>query len=98
LLKFPTLGIFTNYFGLFPSVQQRNEVLVTIEEWLIGGGAQHILDDIQLYNAMLDHSFLKATVFDASPVQKVWESRVEMNTSVVSTFELQTLRRPNIST
>ena len=36
----------------------RNEVLVTMQEWLtIGGGAQDILDDVQLFNTV--HSFLE---------------------------------------
>ena len=47
--------------------------------------------------AIPDHSILKAAMFNAPPVQKVWESRVEMKTSVVSTLELQIMRPPKIS-
>ena len=83
---------------------KRTEVFVTIKEWLtIGGGAQDILDDVQLYNAVWsflesapDHSVLKTTMFDAPPVQKAWEYLVEAKCSVISAFKSQTMR-PTIS-
>jgi hypothetical protein len=83
---------------------KRTEVFVTIKEWLtIGGGAQDILDDVQLYNAVWsflesasDHFVLKATMFDAPPVQKAWEYLVEVKRSVISAFKSQTMR-PTIS-
>jgi len=83
---------------------KRTEVFVTIKEWLtIGGGAQDILDDAQLYNTVWtflesasDHFILKATMFDAPPVQKAWEYLLETKRSVVSAFKSQTMR-PTIS-
>ncbi|KDR79407.1 hypothetical protein GALMADRAFT_208785 [Galerina marginata CBS 339.88] len=44
---------FVTPFVFFEVASKRNEVLVTIKEWLtIGGGAQDILDDVQLYHAV----------------------------------------------
>lgn len=83
---------------------KRNEVLVTIKEWLtIGGGAQDILDDVQLYNAVhaflesrSDHLVFRSTMLGAPAVQKAWESLTETLRSVKSTFTSQTMR-PTIS-
>jgi BRCT domain type II-containing protein len=83
---------------------KRSEVLVTIKEWLtIGGGAQDILDDVQLYNAVRaflesrsDHLVFKSTMLGAPAVQKAWESLTETLRSVKSTFTSQTMR-PTIS-
>jgi len=94
----PTVSDYIQVFN------RRNEVFVTINEWLtIGGGAQDILDDVQLYNAVWsfldsrsDHSILKAATFDAPPVQTALESLVEMKSSLLSTFKVQTMR-PKIS-
>ena len=94
----PTISDYMQVFS------KRTEVFDTIKEWLtIGGGAQDILDDAQLYSAIgsflesaLDHSVLKATMFDAPPVQKAWEYLVETKRSVISAFKSQTMR-PTIS-
>ncbi|KAF8951373.1 hypothetical protein BDZ97DRAFT_1932432 [Flammula alnicola] len=83
---------------------KRNEVLSTVTEWLtIGGGAQDILDDAQLYNAVWafldsrsDHLVFKATMLNAPAVQKTWDALSEAIRSVKSTFLSQTMR-PTIS-
>jgi hypothetical protein len=85
----------------------RNEVLVTIQEWLtIGGGAQDILDDVQLFNTV--QSFLEIQTEqqqymvksdDNNPivVEQAWESLVEeTKRSLRLTFMSQTMR-PTIS-
>ena len=78
----------------------RNEVLVTIQEWLtIGGGAQDILDDVQLFNAV--QSFLETQTeqqnmvrSDDNPiaVEQAWDSLVETKRSLKLTFMSQTMR------
>ena len=77
----------------------RNEVLVTIQEWLtIGGGAQDILDDVQLFNAI--QSFLEIPIElkpdDSPAVEQAWELLVETKRSLKLTFISQTMR-PTIS-
>ena len=81
----------------------RNEVLVTIQEWLtIGGGAQDILDDVQLFNAT--QSFLEIqneqymVKSDDNPiaVEQAWLSLAETKRSLRLTFMSQTMR-PTIS-
>ena len=82
----------SDYVQLF---SKWTEVFVMIKEWLtIDGGAQDILDDAQLYNAIWsflesapDHSVLKTTMFDAPPVQKAWECLVQAKRSVISAFK-----------
>lgn len=81
----------------------RNEVLVTMQEWLtIGGGAQDILDDVQLFNTMqsfleteTEHYMVKS---DDNPiaVEQAWESLLETKRSLKLTFMSQTMR-PTIS-
>ncbi|KAH9485798.1 Rho GTPase-activating protein 21 [Psilocybe cubensis] len=85
-------------------INKRSEVLSTTKEWLTsGGGAQDILDDTQLYNAVenfldntSDHLLFKSTMADAPPVQKAWESLMEEKDTVKATFISQTMR-PTIS-
>ena len=81
----------------------RNEVLVTIREWLtIGGGAQDTLDDVQLFNAI--QSFLEIQTeqcmvkSDDNPVavEQAWLLLVETKRSLKLTFMAQTMR-PTIS-
>ena len=74
--------------------------MVTIQEWLtIGGGAQDILDDVQLFNAI--QSFLEipndmVKLDDNPAVEQAWESLVETKRSLKLTFVSQTMR-PSIS-
>jgi hypothetical protein len=90
----------SDYMQVF---SKRTEVFITIKEWLtIGGGAQDILDDAQLYSAIWsflesssDHSAFKGSMFDAPPVQ-AWEYLIETKRSVVAAFKSQTMR-PMIS-
>ena len=81
----------------------RNEVLVTMQEWLtIGGGAQDILDDVQLFNTI--RSFLETETeqcmvkSDDNPIalEQAWESFLETRRSLKLTFMSQTMR-PTIS-
>jgi GTPase-activating protein BEM2 len=81
----------------------RNEVLVTIQDWLtIGGGAQDILDDVQLFNAI--QSFFENQTeqymvkSDDNPiaVEQAWLSLVETKRSLKLTFMSQ-IMRPTIS-
>jgi hypothetical protein len=78
-----------------------------MQEWLtIGGGAQDILDDVQLFNTV--QSFLesqteqqymvKSDDDDNNPiaVEQAWESLVETKRSLKLTFMSQTMR-PTIS-
>ncbi|KAF9476860.1 hypothetical protein BDN70DRAFT_811544 [Pholiota conissans] len=85
-------------------VDKRNEVLLAMNEWLtIGGGAQDILDDEQLYSAVnsflesrSDHLVFKSVMLDTPAVQKAWDSLTETLKSVKSIFTSQTMR-PTIS-
>jgi GTPase-activating protein BEM2 len=86
--------------------------LVTIQEWLtIGGGAQDILDDVQLFNTvqsfletqteqytMVKSSSSSSDDDDNNPiaVEQAWESLVETKRSLKLTFMSQTMR-PTIS-
>ena len=82
----------------------RNEVLVTMQEWLtIGGGAQDILDDVQLFNTV--QSFLDTETeqqymvkSDDNPIamEQAWETLLETKRSLKLTFISQTMR-PTIS-
>ena len=89
----------------------RNEVLVTMQEWLtIGGGAQDILDDVQLFNTV--QSFLETETEQQYMVYikslgseddnnnnnpiAAWETLLETKRSLKLTFVSQTMR-PTIS-
>ncbi|KAF8161574.1 hypothetical protein B0H34DRAFT_701542 [Crassisporium funariophilum] len=82
----------------------RNEVLVAMKEWLtIGGGAQDILDDVQLFNAVqsflespADHLIVKSSMFDVPAVSQAWELVSEAKRQINATFVSQT-KRPSIS-
>lgn len=80
----------------------RNEVLITIQEWLtIGGGAQDILDDVQLFNAIqtfleLQNEQCTVKSDDNAAVEQARESLVETKRSLKLTFMSQTMR-PTIS-
>ncbi|KAF8805136.1 hypothetical protein BYT27DRAFT_7105396 [Phlegmacium glaucopus] len=80
----------------------RNEVLITIQEWLtIGGGAQDILDDVQLFNAIQSFLEIRTEQYTVKPddipiVEQAWESLVEAKRSLKRTFMSQTMR-PTIS-
>jgi hypothetical protein len=100
-------GSWPSAFDHLHVARTRNEVLVTIQEWLtIGGGAQDILDDVQLFNTV--QSFLEIQTEqqqymvksdDNNPivVEQAWESLVEeTKRSLRLTFMSQTMR-PTIS-
>ncbi|PPQ71599.1 hypothetical protein CVT24_006459 [Panaeolus cyanescens] len=86
------------------SVSKRTEVLWTIKEWLtFGGGAQDVLDDAQLYNAIqtflenpADHHIFQSPNSGTPSVQQAWESLLDTRRQVQQTFVAQTMR-PTIS-
>ncbi|TFK24708.1 rho GTPase activating protein 22 [Coprinopsis marcescibilis] len=79
---------------------RRNEVLTTMKEWLtIGGGAQDVLDDSQLYNSVQsflngpsDHLVHKADAFDGPTVRQVWAGLQENHKILKACFSSQTMR------
>jgi hypothetical protein len=85
----------------------RRQVLGTIREWLsIGGGAQDILDDAQLYSAIrifldnaMDHDVFESDHFTNPMVRLAWDGLEEARQSLGSFFISQTMRprlsRPN---
>ncbi|EAU92027.2 rho GTPase activating protein 22 [Coprinopsis cinerea okayama7 len=83
---------------------RRNEVLTTIKEWLtVGGGAQDVLDDAQLYSSVQsflsgpsDHSVHKAENFDDPTVRQVWNGLEENHKILKACFSSQTMR-PTLS-
>lgn len=78
----------------------RSEVLETIKEWLtLGGGAQDVLDDPQLFSGIRsfldnhsDHVVYEASNFEDANVHQAWASLVEMRHSLCSSFVSQTMR------
>jgi hypothetical protein len=78
----------------------RSEVIDIMNEWIFqGGGAQDVLDDANLYNAI--HSFLNNSVqhtapsssaFDNSTVQQAWRAYERSRISFTSSFVCQTMR------
>ncbi|KAJ3512365.1 hypothetical protein NLJ89_g3558 [Agrocybe chaxingu] len=86
------------------AINNRAEVLATVKEWLtLGGGAQDILDDNQLFIAVqsflespADHQLFKAPASEADSVKQAWESLSEMR-QWLSTVFISQMRRPTIS-
>lgn len=80
----------------------RSEVLATIEEWLsIGGGAQDVLDDGQLLQAMqsfintpADHAIHQSDALDDPAVQQAWTHLKERRRSLRRLFRASTMRPP----
>jgi GTPase-activating protein BEM2 len=78
----------------------RSEVLKTTKEWLtLGGGAQDVLDDPQLFNGIRsfldnhsDHVVYEASNFEDANVQEAWASLAEVKHSLNSLFVSQTMR------
>lgn len=74
----------------------------TIKEWLtLGGGAQDILDDGQLFNALRsflestsDHVVYESENFQDPNVQHAWDSLSDTKSSLHSSFITQTMRPP----
>lgn len=74
----------------------------TIKEWLtLGGGAQDILDDGQLFNALRsflesisDHVVYESENFQDPNVQHAWASLSDTKSSLHSSFITQTMRPP----
>ena len=70
-----------------------------MQEWLtIGGGAQDILDDVQLFNTVQSFLETQTEQSDDNPiaVEQAWESLLETKRSLKLTFMSQTMR-PTIS-
>ncbi|KAF5374674.1 hypothetical protein D9615_008986 [Tricholomella constricta] len=101
------LYIASQPMGSSPSVAEyvhvttsRTEVLDTIKEWLtLGGGAQDVLDDAQLFHALRsfldspsDHVVYEAKNYAESNVQQSVSRLTEAKQSLHSTFTSQTLR------
>jgi len=93
--------------GSSPSISEylyvanaRSEVLETIKEWLtLGGGAQDVLDDVQLFNGIRsfldnhsDHVVYEAKNFKDADVRQAWASLADVKRSLCSSFTSQTLR------
>jgi hypothetical protein len=78
----------------------RSEVLQTIKEWLtLGGGAQDVLDDPQLFNGIRsfldnhsDHVVYEASNFEDVNVRQAWANLTEVKSSLLSSFISQTMR------
>ncbi|KAF4620517.1 hypothetical protein D9613_001123 [Agrocybe pediades] len=81
-------------------INKRIEVLETIREWItVGGGAQDILDDADLYKAVdhflqspLDHTIFKSVMFGSNPVEKAWDLLMESKRTLKVAFMAQTMR------
>ncbi|GLB37976.1 putative GTPase-activator protein for Rho-like GTPases [Lyophyllum shimeji] len=81
-------------------ITARGEVLETIKEWLsVGGGAQDVLDDVQLFNALQsfldspsDHIVYEAKNFSAPNVQQSFSRLTEARRTLRSSFISQTMR------
>lgn len=93
--------------GPLPSVMEylyvanaRTEVLETVKEWLtVGGGAQDVLDDAQLFGALrlfldgdADHVVLETNNFEDANVQQAWTRLADIRRSLLSSFVSQTMR------
>ena len=82
----------------------RTRVLELISDWLtIGGGAQDVLDDQQLYIALssflgssADHVVFKTENFEEQDVAVAWVGLSNTKAMVQSVFDAQT-KRPTIS-
>ncbi|TFK45164.1 hypothetical protein BDQ12DRAFT_50569 [Crucibulum laeve] len=78
----------------------RVAVLETMKEWItIGGGAQDILDDLQLYNAVRsfltsesDHMVFKSENFEDESVRQAWATLTQAKSALHSAFLSQTMR------
>ncbi|KAF6752251.1 rho GTPase activating protein 22 [Ephemerocybe angulata] len=79
---------------------RRNEVLATMKEWVsTGGGAQDLLDDVQLYTSLqsfldspTDHIVHKALAFDETDVQEAWQGVDAAREGLRACFISQTMR------
>lgn len=78
----------------------RSEVMETMKEWIsAGGGAQDILDDLQLLHAMqaflngaTDHSVPESPNYNDASVQQAWQSLSETHQSLSRVFQSCTMR------
>ena len=85
-------------------MSKRADVLIAVKDWLSrGGGAQDILDDFQLFNAV--NVFLQETsdpmsdksgLADFPPVHQAWDVWYDTWLSVKSMFKSQT-QRPSVT-
>lgn len=75
-------------------------MLDTLKEWLVtGGGAQDILDDVNLYKSIrsfldspIDHTVHLSESFEELHVRQTWTTLTELRRSVCTTFKSQTMR------
>ncbi|KAF8639252.1 hypothetical protein AX17_001617 [Amanita inopinata Kibby_2008] len=82
------------------AANSRGQVLGTIREWLAtGGGAQDVLDDAQLFNAIrdfldssMDHAVHESPHFSDLIVQQAWQGLTETRQSLGAFFISQTMR------
>ncbi|KAF9523713.1 hypothetical protein CPB83DRAFT_862338 [Crepidotus variabilis] len=85
----------------FNAVKKRTEVLNAAKEWLtVGGGAQDVLDDPQLF-AAVDHFLessldLSSILPDFPPVQSAQASQIEAHRALQFAFSSQ-IQRPAIT-
>lgn len=81
---------------------KRSEVLGTIKEWIVtGGGAQDILDDSSLYEAVIsfldapsDHKVFQAENFGDNSVRQSWAGLMQQKESLRTIFLSHTMRPP----
>ncbi|KAJ6626628.1 hypothetical protein B0H10DRAFT_1997916 [Mycena sp. CBHHK59/15] len=95
--------------GPVPSVAEylyvagsRTEILDTLKNWLTrGGGAQDMLDDVNLYTATrafldnsTDHVMLQSANASDPGVQQAWSTLTEVRCGLRQTFATYTMRPP----
>lgn len=82
------------------SIRIRSQVIDTLNEWICqGGGAQDVLDDAQLFNAMhlfidndTHHVVPAATALDDVSIQQAWGAYEQGRKLLASSFASQTMR------
>ncbi|TFK68485.1 hypothetical protein BDN72DRAFT_679331 [Pluteus cervinus] len=83
-------------------VGRRFEVLGTIKEWVtVGGGAQDILDDAALYDAVRafldsqsDHTIFQSNQFEDPAVRQAWASLMQQREGLAVTVISHAMRPP----
>ena len=80
-------------------IHRRSQVIDVMGEWMFqGGGAQDVLDDVQLFNTVYSflntpsNHLLQSSVLDEPKVHQAWDVLQQRRNSLASSFNSQTMR------
>lgn len=79
--------------------RKRSQVIDVMGEWMLqGGGAQDVLDDVQLFNTVRSflsnpsNHLLQSSALDDPKVRQAWDVLQQSRDSFASSFNSQTMR------